>query len=136
MFFSFPHFFSSRFLSPWALTRFSAALKANRAVFLTRELAGAEKKYALASFGPLIQVQPQPNKTSAPSPSHPLNENFDGATLLGYDLDLTRFNDTSFRSAPVVYLPEWHLDNGRVARITLYWHVEQKIANDRFISLK
>ena len=111
---------------PVRLSEIAKASKASRHVYLTRELPGAEMIYSFASFGPLLVVQPKPNKTTTPSPSRPLDEEFGGVKLIGYDLDLSRLTDS----------PTWHLATGRLVRVTLYWHVESKIPNDRFVSLK
>jgi Protein O-mannosyl-transferase TMEM260-like len=102
------------------------SLKSGKSVFLTRPLSGAQKHYSLVSFGPLVQVQATPNTTMSPSPAHPLEEDFGGVKLIGYDLDTSRLGDS----------PDWHLASGRSVRVTLYWHVENKIADDRYVSLK
>ncbi len=101
-------------------------LQSGHVVLLTRQLPGAEKEYSLESFGPLVLVQPQPNTTVAPSPAHPLDEDFGGVRLIGYDIDPSRLAEA----------PNWHLDTGRRLRVTLYWHVQAKIAHDRYVSLK
>ncbi|MGB8646463.1 MAG: hypothetical protein WCF84_14590, partial [Anaerolineae bacterium] len=111
---------------PARLAAIDRALGQNRSVFLTRPLAGAPQKYALTSFGPLIQVQAVPNTVAAPSPQHPSDEDFQGVRFLGYDLDASRLQDGA----------NWHLSSGRKLRVTLYWHVESKIKNDRLVSLK
>lgn len=108
------------------ISEIATELEGGRLVFLTRLLAGVEKKYSLASFGPLLLVQPEANKTSAPSPSHPLTQEMGGITLLGYDVDLSRLQNT----------PDWHVASGRRIRATLYWHVDAKVPNDLFVSLK
>ncbi len=96
-------------------------------VFLTRPLAGTQEKYSLSSFGPLVRVQAMPNKMETPAPAHVVNQEFDGVTLVGYDLDPARLD-----AIPGI----WQLENGRQIRVTLYWHVESKIADDRLVSLK
>jgi Protein O-mannosyl-transferase TMEM260-like len=111
---------------PARLAAIDAALKQDHAVFLTRPLPGLENKYSLVSFGPLIQVQPKPNATHAPAPAHPLGDEFGGVKLVGYALDRSRLNDG----------PNWHLDNGRRLRVTLYWQVEHKIADSLSVSIK
>lgn len=111
---------------PARLSEIATELANGRVVFLTRVLAGVERKYSLASFGPLLLVQPQPNKTSFPAPSHPLSQDMGGVTLLGYDIDLSRMGNA----------PDWHLSTGRRIRVALYWRVDAKVANDRFVSLK
>lgn len=111
---------------PARLSEIATALGNGHVVFLTRLLAGVDKKYSLASFGPLLLVQGQPNTTTPPSPSHPLSQDMNGVTLLGYDIDLGRLGN----------MPDWHLTTGRRVRVTLYWRVDAKVANDRFVSLK
>lgn len=102
------------------------ALKNNRSVFLTRPLAGAEKKYALTSMGPLVRVQTKSNRDEAPSPANTLNADFGDAELVGYDLDLSQMNNGE----------RWHIANGPKARVTLYWHADKKIPTDLLVSLK
>lgn len=108
------------------LVTVGTALNNHRTVFLTRPLNGAEKKYSLDSFGPLVRVSDKPNRTNAPAPAHPLDADFGGVKLLGYDVDGALTSDAG----------TWHDANGRRARVTLYWQVEQKPKNDRLISLK
>lgn len=110
------------------LTAVANALKQNRLVYLTRPLKDAPEKYSLTSVGPLVRVQPQP-VTTAPQLAHPLDPigDFGAVNLIGYDLDTSR----------LVAIPNlWHAENGRVLRVTLYWQVEDKIANDALISVK
>jgi hypothetical protein len=108
------------------LSEIAKSLQNGRIVFITRPLSGVEKDYSLASFGPLVLVQPNPNTTTAPSPSRLLDQEFGGVKLIGYDLDTSWQSDS----------PDWHLATGRRIRVTLYWHVEDKISNDRYVSLK
>lgn len=111
------------------LARLSAIandLQSGHVVLLTRQLSGVEKKYSLASFGPLILVQAKPNSTVSPSPAHPLDEDFGGVRLIGYDIDPSRLAEA----------PNWHLDTGRRLRVTLYWHVQAQLTDDRYVSLK
>ena len=107
-------------------TAIELALKNNRSVFLTRPLAGAEKKYALSSTGPLVQLQTKPNRDVAPTITNVLNSDFGDAELVGYDLDLSQMKDGG----------NWHLANGLRARVTLYWRANKKIPTDLFVSLK
>ncbi len=92
-----------------------AALERKRAVFLTRPLSGIEKRASLTSVGPLIQVQPRPNRGTPPEPLHVLNENFGDVKLLGY----TREQDSE-----------------RAVRVTLFWQPQKKINDARLVSLK
>lgn len=108
------------------LAAVDTALKQNRVVYLTRPLKGAADKYALTSLGPLIRVQSQPVPT-VPSSSHPLDEDFGIAKLIGYDLDITRLNALPGR---------WHAENGRFLRLTLYWQATDKITDDAIVSIK
>ncbi len=95
------------------------ALKQNRTVYLTRPLKGAAEKYSLVSLGPLIRVHPQPI-TTMPQNISPLDANFGAAKLIGYTIQTL----------------EQHAENGRALRVTLYWHVEDKIETDALISVK
>ncbi len=110
------------------LTAVANALKQNRVVYLTRPLKGAPERYSLSSVGPLVRVQPQP-VTTAPQLAHLLDSvgDFGAVNLIGYDLDTSRLAAIPNR---------WHAENGRVMRVTLYWQVEDKIANDALISVK
>lgn len=102
------------------------AIKQNRVVYLTRPLKGVEDKYALSSLGPLIRVESQP-ATTAPRISHPLDEDFDVAKLLGYDLDTAR----------LYAIPNLgHADNSRFLRVTLYWQATEKTDTDAMVSVK
>ena len=102
------------------------AITQNRVVYLTRPLKGVEDKYSLSSFGPLIRVNPNP-VTTPPKLSHPLEEDFGAAKLLGYDLDSSHLN-----SIPNL----WHADNSRFLGVTLYWQVMDKITDDATVSVK
>lgn len=98
------------------------ALKQNQNVYLTRPLKGAPAKYALASFGPLVRVNPPPPKIS-----QTLNADFGAAQLIGYDIDASRLQA----------MPNgWHGENGKVLRVTLYWRVDEKIESDALVSVK
>ena len=102
------------------------AIKQNRAVYTTRSLQGLAEKYSLASQGTLIRVLPKPSR-NAPPMSRVVDEPFGGIQLIGYDIDTTRLNA----------LPnQWHLENGRVVRVTLYWRVDDKMDADAMVSLK
>jgi Protein O-mannosyl-transferase TMEM260-like len=111
---------------PARMSAIARGLESGRVVFITRPLSGVDKLYSLASFGPLVQVHATPDTTIPPSPSHLLAEDFGRAKLIGYDLDPSRLSDSA----------DWHLANGRSIRVTLYWHVETTIADDRYVSLK
>lgn len=91
------------------------ALKQNRAVYLTRPLKGAPEKYSLASFGPLIRVNPKPA-----SAANKLDADFGAAKLLGYEM----------------HMLNTRAENGRSLRVTLYWRAEEKIENDALVSVK
>jgi len=101
------------------------ALKQKRAVYLTRALKGAPEKYSLSSVGPLIRVQTQPTVNAPPLP-HPLNADWGAVKLIGYDIK------TPFNAVP----RSQHAENGRALRVTLYWQVIEKIANDAMVSIK
>ncbi|MBM3128645.1 MAG: DUF2723 domain-containing protein [Chloroflexi bacterium] len=101
------------------------ALKQNRAIYLTRALKGAPEKYSLSSVGPLIRVQTKPT-TSAPALPRSLDVDFGAVKLIGYDLK------TPFNTVP----RSQHTENGKWLRVTLYWRVEAKMANDALVSLK
>lgn len=101
------------------------ALKQNRAVYLTRALKGAPEKYSLSSVGPLVRVQTKPT-TSAPALPRSLDVDFGAVKLIGYDLK------TPFNTVP----RSQHAENGKALRVTLYWRVEEKMANDALVSLK
>ena len=100
------------------------ALKENRAVYLTRPLKGLAEKFSLASRGPLVRVNPKP--VQAITPQQWLEVDFGTIKLIGYDLDTTRLTAT----------PSWHAENGRVARVTLYWQVTDPITSDAMVSVK
>lgn len=108
------------------LVTIETALDNQRSVFLTRPLSGAEKEYALNSFGPLIRVTGKPNRSTPPAPLHPLDVDWGGVKLIGYDLDGSAASDAT----------TWHASNGRRVRVTLYWHVEQRPKNNRLVSIK
>ncbi|MBI4673514.1 MAG: DUF2723 domain-containing protein [Chloroflexi bacterium] len=89
-------------------------LNEGRRAYLTRPLAGVETKYSLSAIGPLILVSPKPIKQEPIGFSHTPDANFDGATLVGYDLEPT----------------------GEDVQLTLVWRVDQKIRSDRLVSIK
>lgn len=91
------------------------AVKRNRTVFLTRPLKGIAQQYSLTSLGALIQLQPKPNRSEAPTPDHVLNADFGNMKLVGY----TRGPDSE-----------------RKANVTLYWQPQKKISDARLVSLK
>lgn len=94
-----------------------AALARGRTVFLTRPLAGIEKKNSLSAVGPLIRVQEKVNRQAAPTPEHALNANFQDVSLLGYTRDPLNTNAQNLG-------------------LTLFWQPRTKIANNRLVSLK
>jgi hypothetical protein len=110
---------------PARLAAIANALQQNRAVYLTRALAGAPEKYSLSSVGPLIRVQPQP-LTRAPALPRTLNADLGAVKLIGYDLKLPF--DTVPRSQ--------HAESGKSLRVTLYWQVNEPMTRDAFVSLK
>ena len=89
------------------------ALAQDRSVFMTRPLKGIAETSSLTSVGPLIEVQPKANRGKAPTPAHPLDQDFGDVKLLGYDLQMD--------STP--------------PRVTLYWQPQKKLG-DRLVSLK
>lgn len=97
-----------------------ATLAQNRIVYVTRPLAGIEKKYSLSSLGPLIRVNPQPM---------PGDKN---AQLLGDDFG------TGIRLIGQEWatIPGQHVENGRFLRVTLHWFAQDKIASNANVSLK
>ncbi|MBI5301923.1 MAG: DUF2723 domain-containing protein [Chloroflexi bacterium] len=101
------------------------ALKENRAVYLTRPLKDVANAYSLSSRGALVRVQP--GSTQTLTPQQWLDADFSAVKLIGFDLDTTRF----------AAIPDhWHAENGRVARVTLYWQVTDSIARDAMVSVK
>lgn len=91
------------------------AIKRGRAVFLTRPLKGLEKQYSLTSLGALIQVQPNANRTTAPTPMQVWNADFGDVKLLGAD----RATGADGKE-----------------HLTLYWQPQKKTGEARLVSLK
>jgi hypothetical protein len=107
------------------LAAVSGGLERDRAVYLTRRLAGADRKYSLSSSGPLIRVQERPNRREAPSPSTLVDATFGDVRLLGYDLvDTGRLENGALG-----------FDDRRRLLVTLYWLPQDRL-NDRLVSLK
>lgn len=111
---------------PSRIAEISSDLANGRVVLLTRRLPGAEAQYSLSSLGPLILVQPAPNTTVPPNSSHRFDQEMSGVRLIGWDLDSSGLGNSA----------DWHLSTGRRLRLVLYWHVETKPADDRFVSVK
>ncbi len=108
------------------LAAIERALKQNRVVYLTRPLKGAPEQYALSSVGALIRVNPAPVMVS-PALVKNLDADFGAAKLLGYTLDTTRLN-------PIPGL--WHIENGKLVRVTLQWQAQEKFDTDALVSVK
>lgn len=101
------------------------AVKRGRQVFLTRPLQGVEKQYSLTSLGPLIRVQPKPNRDQPPTPAKPLDADFGDVKLLGYEANL-----------PNEQAVDGPISPQRSLRVTLYWQPQKKLADARYVSLK
>ncbi len=72
-------------------------LSEGKSVYLTRELAGAAKRWSLSAVGPLIQVKPQPI-TTPPVMDYTLNQTLTShITLLGYNQTKIEHHDTKIR---------------------------------------
>jgi hypothetical protein len=99
------------------------ALRRGRSVYLTRPLAGIQDKAALSSVGPLIEVRRKANRREAPDPAHALDLDFGNVTLLGF----TRGVDAADDAGGL---------NSRTVPVTLFWRVENRMLEDRLVSLK
>lgn len=102
-----------------------AALKRNRAVYLTRTLPGLAEQYSLASLGTLIRVQTQP-LTKPPTLPRPLAAEMGAVKLIGYHVR------ASFETMPRSH----HIESGKWLRVTLYWQVNEPMTTDASVSLK
>jgi len=101
------------------------ALKQNRVVYLTRSLKGAAEKYSLDSLGPLIRVRTKA-APDAPLIANPVDADFGAVRLIGYAVDASRLGATQ----------DWHAQNGRVLRVTLFWKADEKPSADALVSVK
>ncbi|MBI4757994.1 MAG: DUF2723 domain-containing protein [Chloroflexi bacterium] len=116
---------------PQRLQAARAQVASGRAVYLTRPSPGMEQEYSLASFGPLIKVQPGP-QFQPPNPQFSRLVDFEGRLqLLGYDLDyeLVAQHRRPRNSAAGVVA-------GKKLRVTLYWQAPRKLAQNYQVSLR
>lgn len=102
-----------------------AALKQNRAVYLTRPLARVSETYSLASVGALIRVQPQP-LTKPPTVPRPMAVEMGAVKLIGYHVR------ASFDTMPRSH----HIESGKWLRVTLYWQINERMTSDALVSIK
>ncbi|HEY63886.1 MAG TPA: DUF2723 domain-containing protein [Caldilineae bacterium] len=101
--------------------RFAAverALKEGRAVFLTRQLPGAEQRYSLGAVGPLIRVWRKGEATWDPLPGRADRLMAQGVRLTGYLVEMKV------------------LRSGRLVRLTLHWRVEAPIGEPLKVSAR
>lgn len=107
------------------LAAIETALNQSRVVYLTRPLQGAAEKYALDSIGPLIRVRLKAAPDD-PKIANSLDEDFGAVRLIGYAVDESRLGSTQ----------DWHAQNGRILRVTVYWKVDAVPSADALVSLK
>ncbi len=108
-----------------------AQVASGRAVYLTRPSPGMEQEYSLASFGPLIKVQPSP-QFQPPHPQFPRPVDFEGKLqLLGYDLDYELVAQHRRPRNPAVGVVA-----GKKFRVTLYWQTPRKLDQNYQVSLR
>jgi hypothetical protein len=116
---------------PQRLQATRAQVAAGRAVYLTRPSPGMEQEYSLASFGPLIKVQPGP-QFQPPHPQFPRAVDFEGKLqLLGYDLDYELVAQHRRPRNPAVGVVA-----GKKFRVTLYWQTPRRLDQNYQVSLR
>ena len=121
----------------------TSLLSSGTPVYLTRPLAGVDRQYSLASFGPLIKVLSAPLQ-EPPVIRVPRLVDFSGqATLLGYSVNeapgvqpTIQPRTFSSRAGQMQEREPEGVEAGKRLGVTLYWRCSQATSEDYKVSLR